>query len=1032
MLSLEQRQRQAGKWQSKIQKPKSQAGIKKLRNRASAVAAKRRVSTALRVRESALFRPVRAIGMVTDGVPFAHAKLGSEDFVTVSIGRSFQVYETGKLMLRYLGPRLNDKIQALYCVGEVVLTSVKHDIIAWHKLTELGRFKGHKAPPMVMCAVGSKYLLSGAAGEVLVWQLSDIGLDSTVEDAAVGKRCVLEPLARLQGEVEGANFGDCVAICHPPTYLNKVLVAGSEGSLSLWNIRTTSCVHNFKAHLSGDDAEGSITCMKEVPNVLDLVAIGFSGGRICILNAREDTCLCKFDQAQGRVTTLAFRTGDNAASHMVSGAPNGTMVVWDLDKRRAHHVMEDAHDGVVTAAMFLPGQPILLSLGRDNSIKEWIFDTADGIPQFLKSRAGCPGPAKRLFFYSKENDRQLLVGGALGASGFVAQISTMSHQQNMAFSQANLKKIPTTFNLQGKKRLPPLVDLAWCEVRHWDWPAIVTVHENQEAAFVWSGLHRALAPMTLAPPDYKDRALASSVAVSKCGNYVVVGFANGTMHRFNMQSGLHRGTFPKPPPVPEARPGVKAKTPPPPPVAHKGRVCGLEITAGGLLVSAASHPTDCNVRLWKLQTHEALGVIPLGAAAGGAPRSVLFLRPHGALVALALDDGVVLLVDLQGRTVVRTFACGLPATDAAFSSDGRWLAVALRGGGLRIFDLPAARCVDSFAFAKPALSVCFSPNNAYLLTSHAKGSAIQMWANKFLFDPSLSAPLLQPEPAKPINVDEPGKDEQGSDASDDEDDDEPAAKKAKVETADAEKAAVVDATPLSRDLLTLSDLPPAKWLAILHHDLVKERNKPAEAPKPLPNAPFFLPTAYDGVTLKLAAADEAEPAAPAPPPRDPNRRLSLEEAAAEEAAAAAASSSSSGQGRVRNSKGQGVTMQFQALLRKGDFDAALKHLKKQTPAGVHLCIEELGPLAGGDLDELAACLEMFLHHLRRAHYADELQAYLSLFLQAHSEELAEADDMRELCSKVLAAQENRWSSLDERCQKSRCFLGMLTQTQSQW
>jgi len=32
---------------------------------------------------------------------------------------------------------------------------------------------------------------------------------------------------------------------------------------------------------------------------------------------------------------------------------------------------------------------------------------------------------------------------------------------------------------------------------------------------------------------------------------------------------------------------------------------------------------------------------------------------------------------------------------------------------------------------------------AFLLTSHAKGNSIQVWANKFLFDPSLAAPLLR-------------------------------------------------------------------------------------------------------------------------------------------------------------------------------------------------------------------------------------------------------------------------------------------------
>ena len=86
---------------------------------------------------------------------------------------------------------------------------------------------------------------------------------------------------------------------------------------------------------------------------------------------------------------------------------------------------------------------------------------------------------------------------------------------------------------------------------------------------------------------------------------------------------------------------------------------------------------------------------------------------------------------LPRRTALH-LRCGVPATDLAFAPDGRWLAAAVCDGGLRIFDLPAARCIDSFLFAQPALGLCFSPSGAFLVTSHAKNNAIQVWANKWL------------------------------------------------------------------------------------------------------------------------------------------------------------------------------------------------------------------------------------------------------------------------------------------------------------
>ncbi|CAE7457907.1 HMA5 [Symbiodinium sp. CCMP2456] len=253
-----------------------------------------------------------------------------------------------------------------------------------------------------------------------------------------------------------------------------------------------------------------------------------------------------------------------------------------------------------------------------------------------------------------------------------------------------------------------------------------------------------------------------------------------------------------------------AKAPPPPPKAHSGRVCGVVITTTAQVVSAATHPKDCHLKLWKLSTHEALASIPLASKNRPEKPSCLLIRSLGALIAASLDDGTLPVADLNGMSVVRSFDCGVPATDISFTSDGRWLAASLRDGGLRIFDLPAARCIDSFVFSQPALGLCFSHSGAFLMTTHAKNNAIQVWANKFLFDPSLAAPLLRPEPEAPINIEEPG-------CSAEEEDEVAPAQEAETKTTELASST----EPLETSLLTLSDVPPAKVLATLHLDLVK-------------------------------------------------------------------------------------------------------------------------------------------------------------------------------------------------------------------
>jgi len=934
-----------------------------------------------------------------------------------SIGRQYMWFNCEGLQVGFISPRFNEKVRALLCVNDILLVTLKTDIVAWAHATELGRFRGHTKPPTVLCSVGAGLLVSASSDETLVWKFSNIGLAKKprVDEGSGAVKATEAFFQDPEGSLShDAGFGSCTAACHPPTYLHKVVLGGSGGGVALWNLRTLERVHTFRCPGASGIKSGAVTALKEAPNVLDLVAIGYASGRICVMNAREDEVVLELAQAQGSISSLSFRTGADAPAHLVSASPSGACVVWDLQKRRSHHVMEEAHAAAVVQAHFLPGEPLLVTSGRDNAIRMWIFDTADGLPRLLRSRIGCPGAARCMQFYgaSGPSETQVIAAGVTGgsgssSSGFVAKLSLIRPQLNQEFSQGNLKKIPGHARSSLIRRLPPVVDMAVCVVRHYDWPAVVTAHERMDAAVVWSAFNAVLAPAFLKPPLEADWSTVTAVAISACGNYCVIGMESGGMHRFNLQSQLHRGSFPLPPKPDASERSVKVKikssSKEPSPTAHLGRVCGISITVGGQVISVASHPEDCMLRVWKLATHEAVGVIELGASRSGNP-SAMLLRVHGSLCAVSLDDGSCLVCDLHGMAVVRTFECGAPATAMAFSAEGRWLATALRGGALRVFDLPAARCVDSFVFPRPAISVAFSPSTAHLLTAHAKGQPIQVWANKFLFDPSLSAPLLQPEPAQPVNLDEPG---------DPGEDDE-------LDAADAEEAVDADrlaeyapkpsTIPLAADVLTLSDVPPAKWLATLHLDLVKERNKPKEPPKPLPNAPFFLPTAYDGVTPRFAA-----------PMGEAEDKQGLEEAF-----------QASGSHFLKGEAGLQATLPLQAMIREEKFDEALVFLREQTASGVHLALEELGPMATGSLAELSAGLDFFAHHLRKAHYADEVQAFLTIFLQAHGEELATDDDLRLKCSELSDLQERLWIPLDVQCQKVKCFLGTLTHTQSQW
>lgn len=78
---------------------------------------------------------------------------------------------------------------------------------------------------------------------------------------------------------------------------------------------------------------------------------------------------------------------------------------------------------------------------------------------------------------------------------------------------------------------------------------------------------------------------------------------------------------------------------------------------------------------------------------------VEWLRYHNdsSLIAVALEDFTIILVDLDTKRIVRRFE-GLQArlTDACFNPDSRWLVTASMDCTIRIWDIPSSNLIDIF------------------------------------------------------------------------------------------------------------------------------------------------------------------------------------------------------------------------------------------------------------------------------------------------------------------------------------------------
>ena len=56
-------------------------------------------------------------------------------------------------------------------------------------------------------------------------------------------------------------------MCHPATYLNKVVLGSRQGRLQLWNVRSRALVYEFAGWGSG------VTCIEQ-STAVDVVAVG--------------------------------------------------------------------------------------------------------------------------------------------------------------------------------------------------------------------------------------------------------------------------------------------------------------------------------------------------------------------------------------------------------------------------------------------------------------------------------------------------------------------------------------------------------------------------------------------------------------------------------------------------------------------------------------------------------------------------------------------------------------------------------------
>uniref|UniRef100_A0A7N8WRV9 WD repeat domain 36 n=1 Tax=Mastacembelus armatus TaxID=205130 RepID=A0A7N8WRV9_9TELE len=749
---------------------------------------------------SSLFSGFRVLGLYSNHVPHAlrYHKKHREFYLVTAVGKCFHAYNVCSYWLMRrdvircgcLGNSLSDDITCVTADRMLVFTAAGRLISAFARNKEVVmRYHGHKQEVHLLLPLGDQLISADSGGDVIVWDVQgDIYL-------------------RLQFDL---NTFEVSAMMHPSTYLNKVLLGSSQGALQLWNIKTSKLLFTFPGWSSG------VTVLQQSPAV-DVVGIGTAAGRIIIHNIRMDETLMSFTQDWGPVNSLAFRT--DGPPIVASGSPQGHIAFWDLERRQLVTQQRHAHSTAVAGATFLHGEPLLVTNGADNAIKVWIFDQEGGGARLLRSRQGHSAPPTTIHHHGSDGKNIL----SAGQDGTLQSFSIVHERFNKNLGHGEFRKEQKKKKglLYEELRLPSITAFSSADARQSDWDGIVACHRGRPAATTWNYQRCTMGIHHLQPPSPCRDAIAMAVDITSCGNFVVIGSSTGRLDVYNLQSGQHRGCY-----------GDDDK-------AHSGSVRGVATdTLNQLTTSVGS---DWLLKFWRFKTRKQEEQLELNAA----PASLMLHRDSGML-ALALDDFTLLVVDIETRRVVRKFAGHHGnINDMTFSPDGRWLVTAAMDCTIRTWDIPSGCLVDCFLVSMAPVGVSMSPTGDFLATAHVDSLGIYLWTNK-----SLCGPVgLRPLPADYLPTVEtlPGVKADESE---------------KEVTSEEAEDAYRSADQLGAELVTLSLQPESRWKSLLHLDDIKKRNKPVAPPAAPAAAPFFLPT-LPGLTprftLPTASEEETQP-----------------------------------------------------------------------------------------------------------------------------------------------------------------------------
>ncbi|MES1918579.1 rRNA-processing protein utp21 [Bonamia ostreae] len=495
------------------------------------------------------------------------------------------------------------------------------------------------------------------------------------------------------------------------------------------------------------------------------------------------------------------------------------------------------------------------------------------------------------------------------------------------------------------------------------WWNIITCHEKSNKAITWSFENKAMNKKKL---SLKEKTIITTVSLSVCGNFCVVGTQSGNIYKFNMESSHFREKFI------DENIGKSA---------HAGAIFGLCFESfNKTLISGA---TDSIIKVWNFEEARILRFLELRS-----PITKMKLHLETNLLGVTTNDFEITLIDISNMKMVREFETHFSRiSDFTFHPNGRWLITTTTNGIVRVFDILSNILIDWFEFEDPPTSINFSPDERFLMTTHANSLAVHLWINKshFMHLPTNSVNKNVPPKrfflkagnfshfeevdGKLTELDRNllwNKNESNKDG----DKNQNSNKENNQNKYDKNENKVLKKEKNSEieNLVVFSNSAKIdKWANLAFYDLIKERNRPIEPVKKMENAPFFLASLED-----YNKNDEIEEN------DDLNKNIS----------------------KFSDNKLIKILRRCEKIT---NYKEALEYLKKTNISKIDLDFQFIE-----EEEEIELFLKFFISLTNKFAHFEVVQSCLNLFFKTHSKEISRAD------SKLLAELSKNMNLISER------------------